>query len=402
MTNRAYKVKYGLPAQVMYCKLCVMSNQKPNTSVEYLNSDADRTYIGFDAEQICAACQYNVVKFQTNWETREIRLLEVLERYRKSDGSFDVIVPASGGKDSIYAAHLLKHKYGMHPLTVTWAPHIYRKVGWNNMQKMIHAGGLTNLLYTPNGNVHRQLTQLAFKNQLHPFQPFVYGQKNLGPLMSIAFNIPLVMYGESNLEYGDPTGSDEEEMTEQRFAMKHDYDQIKLAGVSANDLLQNHRLTKNDLQPYFPIEPELIRKVGTSVRYLGHYIKWDPQECYYYAVEHVGFEAAEERSEGTYTKHTELDDKLVPLNFYAMHCKFGIGRAMYDAAQEIRNGKITREEGVRLVQKFDGEYPSLYFEESLEYLNMSRLEFDATCDSFRSEHLWKLQGNAQVLRHPIE
>ena len=78
MTNRAYKVKYGLPAQVMYCKLCVMSNQKPNTSVEYLNSDADRTYIGFDAEQICAACQYNVVKFQTNWETREIRLLEVL------------------------------------------------------------------------------------------------------------------------------------------------------------------------------------------------------------------------------------------------------------------------------------------------------------------------------------
>ena len=85
-----------------------------------------------------------------------------------------------------------------------------------------------------------------------------------------------------------------------------------------------------------------------------------------------------------------------------MHIKFGIGRTMYDASQEIRNNKITRDEGVALVRKFDGEYPKLYFKETLDYLGMTKEEFDATCDSFRSPHLWKKQNGQWKLRHPVE
>ena len=89
-------------------------------------------------------------------------------------------MPGSGGKDSFYAAHLLKYKYGMHPLTVTWAPHIYTPWGWDNMQAWIHAG-FDNYLCTPNGMTHRLLTRLATENLFHPFQPFILGQKQLAP-----------------------------------------------------------------------------------------------------------------------------------------------------------------------------------------------------------------------------
>jgi hypothetical protein len=219
--------------------------------------------------------------------------------------------------------------------------------------------------------------------------------------MSIAFNIPLVMYGESNVEYGDPQDTDEEVMTVERFALENDYDKIYLGGVSVTNLIKEHGMTPNDVNAYLPIDPGTMYRAGTRVHYLGHYLSWDPQECYYYAVENIGFEAAEERSEGTYSKYTELDDKLPPINFYTMHVKFGIGRAMYDAAQEIRNGKITRDEGVALVRKFDGEYPKMYFQESLEYMDMTEEEFDETCDAFRSEHLWKKENGCWVLRHPI-
>ena len=75
-------------------------------------------------------------------------LLKLLEKYRRNDGSYDVVVPGSGGKDSSFTAHLLKYKYGMNPLTVTWAPHLYTEIGWKNFTNWMHVGGLDNLLYT--------------------------------------------------------------------------------------------------------------------------------------------------------------------------------------------------------------------------------------------------------------
>ena len=403
MKDPLLKVKYGLPDEVHYCRRCVMSNQKPLTSIEYKNVDGKRNYIDFDEVGVCAACRYEEIKRKIDWKEREEKLKELLTRYRKSDGSYDVIVPVSGGKDSTYAAWMLKYKYDMHPLTVMWAPHIWRRVGWENLQRMIHVGGFDNILSTPNGIVHRLLTRLAFIKMLHPFQPFVFGQKNLGPRMSVGLNVPLVMYGESNIEYGDPLeeGNDEV-MQESYYAAERDLDQIFLGGISADKILIDYDLHPNDLKAYLPVESKKLAQTNTQVHYLGHYLPWDPQECYYFAVEKTGLQAAAERSEGTYSKYTELDDKLPPLNFYTMHVKYGVGRAMYDASQEIRNGKIKRDEGVALVNKFDGESPKMYLTETLEYLKMDKKEFDGICDKFRSEHLWKNENGEWVLRHPCE
>jgi N-acetyl sugar amidotransferase len=291
----------------------------------------------------------------------------------------------------------------MHPLTVMWAPHIWREVGWENLQRLIHVGGFDNILNTPNGIVHRLLTRLAFLHMLHPFQPFVFGQKNLGPRMSVALGVPLVMYGESNIEYGDPLeDGDDDTMQEAYYSSSRDLNQIFLGGLPAAQILIDCGLHPNDLECYLPVDPEKLARTRTRVHYLGHYIPWDPQECYYFAVEKTGLQAAAERSEGTYSKYTELDDKLPPLNFYTMHVKYGVGRAMYDASQEIRNGKITREEGVALVKKFDGEYPKMYLNEILEYLGMDKEEFDRICDSYRSEHLWMRENGRWTLRYPCE
>jgi hypothetical protein len=143
-----------------------------------------------------------------------------------------------------------------------------------------------------------------------------------------------------------------------------------------------------------------MQKAGTRVHYLGHYIKWDPQECYYYAVENCGFESSGERNEGTFSKYTELDDKLVPFAFYCMHIKFGIGRAMYDAAQEVRNNKISRDEAVALINKFDGEYPDRWMPELVDYLNLELEEINKITDQFRPTHLWGKIDGIWKLKNP--
>ena len=88
----------------------------------------------------------------------------MLDRFRKNDGGYDVVVPGSGGKDSAYTSHILKYKYGMNPLTVTWAPHKYTDIGFKNFENWLHIGGQYNILFTPNGRLHRHLTKLAFEN----------------------------------------------------------------------------------------------------------------------------------------------------------------------------------------------------------------------------------------------
>ena len=132
----------------------------------------------------------------------EKNLIKLLSKYRKGSG-YDCIVPGSGGKDSAFTAHILKYKYGMNPLTVTWAPHLYTDIGWKNFTNWMHVGGLDNLLFTPNGKLHKFLTKLAFENLLHPFQPFIIGQRIIGPKIAEKFNIPLVIYGENQAEYGN-------------------------------------------------------------------------------------------------------------------------------------------------------------------------------------------------------
>jgi hypothetical protein len=128
-------------------------------------------------------------------------------------------------------------------------------------------------------------------------------------------------------------------------------------------------------------------------------MKWTPQESYYYAVENTGFEARPFRTQGTYSKYNSIDDKIDDLHYYTTYIKFGLGRASYDASQEIRNKHLTREEGVALVMRFDGEFPDRYLDEIMEYIGMTREKFIELCDQFRSPHLWKKENGEWKLRH---
>ena len=162
-----------------------------------------------------------------DWDQREKDLETLLEKHRNKKG-YNVVVPGSGGKDSAYTSHILKYKYGMNPLTVTWAPHLYTQVGWENFQNWIHVGGLDNILFTPNGKLHRFLTRQAFLNLLHPFQPFIVGQRLIGPLIAEKFGIDLVMYGENQAEYGNSISENKDPKMDKGFFTTEDTSSVVL------------------------------------------------------------------------------------------------------------------------------------------------------------------------------
>ena len=401
--TKGYEAYYGLPNEVKFCKKCVISNQRPSSTIEFKNQKGEaKKVINFNEEGVCSACVFNEEKEQgIDWIARDEKLVELLAKFKSSDGSYDVIVPGSGGKDSAFTAHLLKYKYGMNPLTVTWAPHLYTDIGMKNFQEWMHTGGLDNILYTPNGKLHREMTKNAFHNLLHPFQPFIVGQRIIGPAMAKKFGVKLVMYGENQAEYGNAIEENSNPIMNMDFFSSDEALDMKYGGVSMKDYIDEGTYTKDDFAPYIAPNKKDLIDAGVEVHYLGYYLKWDPQECYYYSVDNTGFEANPERTEGTYSKYSSIDDKIDDLHYYTTRIKFGLGRASYDASQEIRNNHLTREEGVALVHKYDHEFPDRYFNEILEWLEITEEEFFEVVDRNRSPHLWEKVNGEWVLKHVV-
>ena len=394
---------YGLPEEVYFCERCVMSNQRPSSFPEFRHGVDRRTpTLGFQGG-VCDACRFAEMKLQIDWEAREKELIQLLDEHRREDGEYDCIVPGSGGKDSIYASHILKYKYGMHPLTVTWPPTMYTDYGLQNFNNWIEIGGFDNITFKPNGRAHRLLTKLAIENLLHPFQTFILGQKTMAPKLAAKYGIPLVFYGESEVEYGNAIAGSNSAVMDTSIYTMGDLSETYLGGVSVTELMEVYGLSLNELKPYLPVDYSSSDSgvAEVDVHYLGYYIKWVPQEAYYYSVEHAGFQARPVRTEGTYSKYNSIDDKLDDLHYYTTYIKFGLGRATYDAAQEIRNNHLTRQEGVALVQRFDGEFPQKYFEEVLNFLDVNPERFLELCDKFRSPHLWESRNGKWELRHQV-
>ena len=400
---------YGLPTEIKYCKKCNVINQRPTSTNEYNHDiNTDQIPIKFNKKDICFACDTVEKKWnkKINWDEREKELIDLLEKYKDFKGPYNCIVGGSGGKDSSFQSHILKYKYGMRPLTVTWSPHMYTNIGWKNFRNWIDIGGFDNYLFTPNGKVHRHLTRSALINILHPFQPFILGQKSFVAQMAFKFNIPLIFYGETPSDYGTELGDEKKfssniEDSHPGFTMNPvgsmKLEDIKLGGEPISSHIEKG-FSIEDFEPYLPLDINKINEAKIETRFLGYYLKWIPQENFYYAVENTGFEVNNKRIDGTYQKYASIDDKIDGFFYYTSYIKFGYGRAMSDSTMEVRNGHITKEEGLGLIKQFDGEFPKTYEKEFLEYCSVSREEFDALCDKFRPKHLWQKKSNRWELK----
>lgn len=351
---------------IRFCKKCVISSMRPR--------------ITFDADGVCSACRFAELKAATDWAAREAELIALCDAHRSVDGSFDVVVPVSGGKDGGFTAHQLKTRYGMHPLCVSFAPLLPTEIGQKNLRAFIDSG-FDVIQGHPNGQTARKLARLAFEHMGDPFQPFIYGQTNFPLRIAAQERIGLVMYGEDGeAEYGGSV------KVPRAKRSPEEHDSQYFSGKSP-EFWEAYGVTSKELEIFQGHIPRLGEE-SPPIHFFGYYKKWDPQENFYHCSEHTGFSPNPERTEGTYSKYASLDDRLDGLHYHLAFIKFGIGRATSDAAHEIRDGKITREEGVALVRKFDAEFPQRHYEAACEYMGLTMTEATKIIASWRSPEVW--------------
>ena len=283
----------------------------------------------------------------------------------------------------------------MNPLCVTWSPLIPTDIGKTNLHNFIQSG-FSHVLGTPNPKVTRKLTKLSFIHLGDPFQPFIYGQTNYPLRIAYQNNIKLIFYGENGeVEYG---GDMKSALSPTRNIIDHN--EMYFSKIPPEKWVE-FGLDESVIEEFKSPPVKSIIESDIQIHFFGYYKFWDPQENFYYCCENTGFQVNPERTEGTYSKYASLDDKLDGFHYYLAFIKFGIGRTTSDTAHEIRDKKITREEGISLVKKYDGEFPNKHFKEFIDYMDIDYETFHSVIDSWRSEHIWTKKSNSWELKNAI-
>ena len=371
---------------IRFCGRCVISNQRPR--------------IVFDDEGVCSACRFADEKRDgIDWEERARDLDELLDEHRWT--GHDVVVPTSGAKDSASVAHRLRHEHAMMPMCATWAPMGYTEIGYRNFEAFIQSGFDCQVGYA-NGIVHRKLSRLALEFYGDHFLPFIWGQLNFPLHVAKDRGIDLIMLGENGeAEYGgDPSAN------HKMCWAPEDWDRIYMKSATVSVIadigLELGVFTQAEVETISPFYSPPI-DFRPTVAWFSYFRKWHPQENFYYATENTGFTPNPDgRSTGTYSKYASLDDRFDDPHYYLAYCKYGIGRCTSDAAHEIRDGEITREEAVTLVKKYDGEFPERHQQEFYDYLGIDAYWFREICNRFRPPHVWDtFDGEAYHLKHGV-
>ena len=352
---------------IQYCKRCVFPETKPD--------------LFFNEQGVCSACIAADEKNNNiDWVKRKNDFFEIIEHYKsKNDVGYDCIIPVSGGKDSTYQAYFMKYVCGFNPICVCFETTYITDLGQRNLDN-ISKMGMDVIHFKKNHEVYKKMVVENFKRVGDEMWPNHIGIFTIPVMFAVAMNIPLIIWGENpQQEYGGPSL----ESVKNRILNRQWLEEFGgLLGNRIQDMIGIQGITKKELTPYFYPSDEDINRVGVTGIFLGHYFFWDARKQLE-IVKKYGFSVKEDGPiEGTYTNYENLDERLVGLHDYLKYVKYGFGRATDHACIDIRNGRLTREQGVKLIEEYDGKYPFYGVAEFIKYSGLSKQEIDCVIDSF--------------------
>ena len=346
--------------------------------------------LSFDDSGACSGCRVSNPTNTINWTERSKWLKELVEEYRSTDSSnYDCIIPVSGGKDSWFQTYYVKEVLGLNPLLVTYNGNNYLDVGLRNLKKMRDVFGVDHHFFSPSVAVIKKLNRLCFKkmgdmNWQNHAGIFTYPVQ-----IAVQLNIPLIIWGEHGyLDLGGMFSmNDLIEMTA-KFRLEHaqrGFDWFDMLDA-ANPGMEEGITAKDMLWCRYPSD-EALEEVGVRGIYLGNFVYWDANKQTE-LMKKFGFEESPEPFDRTYRRMSNLDDMHENgIHDYLKFIKFGYGRATDHACKDIRLGKMTREQGIEVVRRYD-HVKSRDLLRWLEYTGMSEDDFDSIADTFRDPRVW--------------
>ena len=366
-----------------YCKFCLQPDTRPNSF--------------FSEEGICPACCYHAELKNVDWEERFDILQGVLEQYPRRAGQyFDCIIGVSGGKDSTRQALWARDQLGLRPLLVclSYPPQQVTQRGVENISNLIELGFDT-LVVSPQPETWRRILRegfLKFTNWARATEQAIIGS---APHAAIRYKIPLILWGENpGLQLGD-----------MKTIGRNGYDGNNLrfmntvSGGNLQWLLDAGFTTQNLISFRYPSTKE-FESINIQIVYLGWFWNdWSLINNGAYSVAN-GLQIREQSvlETGDLTRVSSLDEDWVTLNQMIKYYKYGFGRVTDHVNEAVRGGLMSRDQGVKLVEEYDGSCAPAHIESFCEFIDFSVKDFWKHVRASVNRELFDVHQNGRITR----
>lgn len=359
---------------MVYCKKCLQPDTRPGTR--------------FSEDGICPACTYFESLKAVDWEARHQELGEVISFGKANSSSgYDCIIGVSGGKDSTRQALFVKETLGMNPLLVclSYPPEQVTQRGVDNISNLIKLG-FDCVLINPAPQTWRTLMRKSFLEHVNWCKSTELALFSSVPRLAIAYQIPLIWWGENAaLQLGDlgvmgKSGSDGNRLKHMNTLKGGDISWLLSDTIKKSDILQ---------YPY-PSDAEMER-ANLRIVFLGYFWKdWSLRDNgIYSSLRGLDIRNDPPQDIGDYLGVTSLDEDWVTLNQMIKYYKFGFGRISDYVNEDIRLGRMTRDEGIRMLEKYDGKCSPSYIKSFCEYVEISESKFWELVDAAVNRNLFE-------------
>lgn len=367
-----------------YCKRCVLPDTKPG--------------VVFNAEGLCSACVSVERKKTIDWDARAARLRALCDTIRGSNGNgYECLVPVSGGKDSMYQVYMMSQVYKLRTLAVVIVPHLQTSEGIRNLNSLVENLGVDLLKISVRPSTLqniRRMAMLKIGNPNYAEHRVVFSAVARAALF---YKVPLVVWGEDiGVEFGGNVAESSALEGSAEDLINNDlFREDSFDGVIAGKIPDNEQFFYKH-----PEKTDLKRKNIKSI-YLGFFHWWDGFKNYEVA-RRFGFSGREAGNlSGNVLNYDNIDEKLCEIHIWLKFLKFGFWRPTDQCCYQIWNGRMSREEAVKLVNAKQYEFPKEYYAEFLEYHQLTDAEFWECAERFRNQNIWERRGGEWRLKYEL-
>jgi len=366
--------------ELKFCKNCVY----PAITVN----------LRLDDDQICSACRsrnkFNVLNDEI-WKKKRERFKTIIEEtLKRNKSNYDCLIPVSGGKDSYYQTHIICKEFNLKPLLVTYDGNNWLPEGIYNRNRMKHLFNADHVMWSPSVEVMKKLNRIAFKKMGDMNWQNHCGIATAPIITAVQFKIPLLIWGETEWDVAGMYQPDD--YVEFSARARHEHAN---RGFEWQDFINDpvDKLAEKDLiWAKYPSDTEIL-KIGIRGLYIGNFFNWDAKKHVEIVKKKYSWKPSEKPFERTYRDYSNLDDMYENgIHDLMKFIKFGYGRCSDHASKDIRNGHMSRDEGVKLVKKHD-HIVSSDLHHWLDYVEMKALEFWQIADTFRDPRVWFIKNN---------
>lgn len=325
----------------------VVSNMKYCNRCLYPENHALNLII--DELGVCSGCRVHEEKYLIDWDRKESELKSLLSAYKSRPGtSYDCVIPVVGSGDDFFVVDLVKNKFGLNPLLVTYNTHFSTKVGVRNLARLISKLDCDHMMSTVGPDTVKEITKLTLEKFGDMYWHVLAGSQTFPVQVATKLDIPLVIWGVNGWldQVGMFSHHDRVEMTK-KVRKEHAlrcYDAESLLGLS-------DKVTKKDLQAYtYPSDEQLERSRVRGI-YIGNFVFWDSQKQTESMISKYGYETnIQERTYNTYESVHCANNAGV--HDYIKYLKYGYGKVFDHVARDIRLKRLSKKQGLELIKEY--------------------------------------------------